>query len=122
MRETLNELRAIIGDRPPEREEVDKLRMQRIRTMPGSYETAGAVMATLSSNRLYGRPDDYAVGMKGRLEALSDAEVAAAARKLFAPEAYTWIVIGDLSKIEQPVRALGIGEVTVLDEKALGDE
>ncbi len=122
MREILNELRAISGAHPPEREEVDKLRAQRIRTLPGSYETSGAVMNTLSGNHLYRRPDDYAVGMKSRLEALSDEEVAAAARAIFVADAYTWIVIGDLSKIEQPVRALGIGAVTVLDEKDLADK
>jgi zinc protease len=27
----------------------------------------------------------------------------------------TWVVVGDLSKIEKPVRALGFGEVTVID-------
>jgi zinc protease len=27
----------------------------------------------------------------------------------------TWVVVGDLSKIEKDIRALGIGEVRVLD-------
>jgi hypothetical protein len=27
----------------------------------------------------------------------------------------TWVVVGDLSKIEQGIRELGIGEVSVLD-------
>ena len=31
------------------------------------------------------------------------------------PEALTWVVVGDLSKIEKPVRALKLGEVQVLD-------
>ena len=27
----------------------------------------------------------------------------------------TWVIAGDLSKIEAPIRALGIGEVRVID-------
>ena len=42
------------------------------------------------------------------------AQVAQAA-KAIDPNALTYVVVGDLSKIEQPVRALNLGEVTVLD-------
>jgi hypothetical protein len=31
------------------------------------------------------------------------------------PEALTWVIVGDLAKIEKGVRALNIGEVTILD-------
>ena len=31
------------------------------------------------------------------------------------PEALTWVVVGDLSKIEAGVRALNLGEVQVVD-------
>lgn len=31
------------------------------------------------------------------------------------PQALTWVIVGDLSKIEQPVRSLGLGEVSVID-------
>ena len=31
------------------------------------------------------------------------------------PSALTWVVVGDLSQIEQPIRALGLGEVSVID-------
>jgi hypothetical protein len=37
------------------------------------------------------------------------------AAKAIEPNALTWVVVGDLSKIEQPVRALGLGEVSVVD-------
>ena len=40
-----------------------------------------------------------------------------AATKLVHPDALTWIVVGDLSKIEEPIRKLGLGEVTVLDSE-----
>ena len=37
------------------------------------------------------------------------------AGKLVHPDALTWVVVGDLAKIEKPVRALNFGEVTMLD-------
>jgi hypothetical protein len=31
------------------------------------------------------------------------------------PDALTWVIVGDLRKIEAPVRALNLGEVHVID-------
>jgi zinc protease len=31
------------------------------------------------------------------------------------PSAMTWVVVGDLAKIEPGIRALGLGEVQILD-------
>lgn len=106
---------AIAGRQPPTEAEIDKIKMQRIRKLPGVYESSGAVLQTLHTNRLYGRPDDYALRLRQRLEAQTVADVVNAARELFQPEAFTWLIEGDLEKIEAPVRALGIGEVTVVD-------
>jgi predicted Zn-dependent peptidase len=72
------------------------------------------VLGQIASNQRYGRPDDYILQYKARNEAIQPADVTAAARTL-QPAALTWVVVGDLSKIEQPVRALGLGEVSVLD-------
>ena len=48
------------------------------------------------------------------LKSLTTDEVNAAA-KAIDPKALTWVVVGDLSKIEQPIRALDLGTVTVID-------
>ena len=40
---------------------------------------------------------------------------AAAAARAFRPDALTWVIVGDLSKIEAPIRKLGLGAVRVLD-------
>ena len=96
---------------------VDELgRMQKVLTLslPGAYETASSVMGTISSNVLYGRPDDYVFKRKDEIEAMTPAQVDAAAKAL-DPNALTWVVVGDLGKTEQVVRALNLGEVTILD-------
>jgi predicted Zn-dependent peptidase len=63
----------------------------------------------------YSRPDDSVQTLKARTEAVTPAQAQAALAKVIKPDAITWVVVGDLSKIEKPVRALNIGEVTVLD-------
>ena len=83
-------------------------------SLPGAYETAGTVMATIGSNVLYGRPDDYVFKRKAAIEAITPAEVDAAAKTL-DPNAITWVVVGDLKKTEAPIRALNLGEVVILD-------
>src|SRR3546814_11647781 len=45
---------------------------------------------------------------------LTPEQVNAAARTL-EPGALTWVVVGDLKQIEQPVRALDLGEVSIVD-------
>ncbi|MDQ3038201.1 MAG: insulinase family protein, partial [Pseudomonadota bacterium] len=91
-------------------------RMQKILTLslPGAYETAASVMGTIASNVLYARPDDYVFQRKAEIEGMTTAQVDAAA-KTIDPNALTWIVVGDVSKIEQPIRALNLGAVQVID-------
>jgi hypothetical protein len=39
----------------------------------------------------------------------------AALARVIKPSAITWVVVGDRSKIEEPVRNLKIADVTILD-------
>jgi zinc protease len=72
-------------------------------------------MGTIGGIVLYGRPDDYVFKRKAEIEAMTPAQVNVAAKAL-DPNALTWVVVGDLSsKTEQVVRALNLGEVTILD-------
>ncbi|MEP6938382.1 MAG: pitrilysin family protein [Rudaea sp.] len=113
--EALKEVRAIAATTPPTAAEIDKIKSQRVRALPGSFETSAAVLGALTTNQLYGRPDNYVPMLKQNIEAQTVEQVDAAARQVFVPDALTWVVVGDLSKIEKPVRALKIGEVKVID-------
>ena len=102
------------GKAPASAEEVDGMKKILTLSLPGAYETASAVMGTISGNVLYGRPDDYVFLRKAEIEAMTPAQVNAAAKAL-DPNGLTWVVVGDLSKTEAPIRALNLGEVTVID-------
>ncbi len=102
------------GKAPATAEEVEGMEKVLTLTLPGAYETAASVMSTIASNVLYNRPDDYVFKRKAEIEAMTPAQVNAAAKAL-DPSGLTWVVVGDLSKTEAPVRALNLGEVTVID-------
>ena len=104
----------VSGKAPPTAAEVAKIKANEIRSLPGAYETAAAIAGTIVSNVRYDRPDDYVTRRNAEIEALTPAQVAAAA-KAIDPNALTWVVVGDLKQIEAPVRALNLGPVQVLD-------
>ena len=85
-----------------------------LRGQPGAYETAGAVLGTMTGIVRYGRPDNWIQVRNAQIANLTPAQVADAI-KAINPDALTWVVVGDLKKIEAPVRALNLGEVTVID-------
>jgi len=100
--------------RPPLPAELTKIQATEVRGLPGSYETAGAVLGTLTGIVRFGRPDDWAAKRAAAVSALTPAQVQAAAAAI-KPAALTWVIVGDLAKIESGVRALKLGDVKVLD-------
>ncbi|MBD7924106.1 M16 family metallopeptidase [Xanthomonas bonasiae] len=102
------------GKLPPTAEEVARIRNIQTLSLPGAYETASSVLGAIGGIVRYGRPDDYVFKRKAEIEAMTPAQVAQAAATL-DPNALTWVVVGDLKQIERPVRALKLGEVTVID-------
>jgi len=102
------------GKAPPKPEEVAKIQATEILSLPGAFETASAVMGSISGIVRYDRPDDYVFKRKAQIEALTPEQVKEAAAAI-DPNALTWVVVGDLKQIEKPVRALKLGDVQVLD-------
>jgi predicted Zn-dependent peptidase len=113
--ELVREFTEFVGARPITPEEAATVIANDVRALPGSFETAGAVLGSISSILLYDRPDDWVRTLKARTEAQTVDAIRAAARETIRPQAMTWVVVGDLSKIEAGVRALGIGPVQVVD-------
>ncbi|KJV35333.1 M16 family metallopeptidase [Luteibacter yeojuensis] len=113
--EILKEARDVIGNRPLTADEIAKVRSQRVRALPGSYETTGSVMGAMNGILMYDRPDDYVQTLKARIDGVDQKDAEAAISAVVKPDALTWVIVGDLRKIEAPVRALNLGEVHVID-------
>nr|WP_314438750.1 pitrilysin family protein [uncultured Brevundimonas sp.] len=78
------------------------------RRLAGSYETSGAVLGALRSNDLLGRPDNYPETVAARTNALTAAQLDAAARAAIDPARFVWVVVGDASVVKPQLDALGI--------------
>ena len=104
----------VTGKAPAKPEELAKLQAQRIRALPGAYETGNAVLRTLGDIALYGRPDDYPQQRAKRITSLTLDDLTKAIATI-QPGALTWVIVGDLKKIEKPIRALELGELKVVD-------
>jgi zinc protease len=115
LRELRREFDEYVSTRAATSDEVARVIANDVRALPGSFETAAAVRSAVTGILLYDRPDDWVRTLKARTEAQTVESVNAAARSVIRPSAMTWVVVGDLSKIEQGIRELGIGEVSVLD-------
>ncbi len=63
----------------------------------------------------YGLKDSYWNDFVGEVKAMTPAKLTSAAQKLVRPDALTWVIVGDLAKIEAGVRKLNLGDVKVLD-------
>ncbi|WP_266169198.1 M16 family metallopeptidase [Dyella subtropica] len=114
-KEVQKEAVAVVGDKPLTKQEVDKIKASNIRGLPGSFETTSAVLGAVSEIVQYHRPDDYVQTLKQHTEAVAQSSAQAAITEIVKPQALTWVIVGDLKKIEQPVRALKLGEVQVID-------
>ena len=115
IREIRRELADLLAAKPITADEVDKIRSRDVRALSGQYETNAAVSGAIGDIVRFGRPDDYVRTLQSLLEAQTDAGVRQAAAQAFRPDSLTWIIVGDLSKIEAPIRELGLGSVQVLD-------
>jgi len=116
MAELRREMAAITDERPPEADELARVLDDTTLSLPGNWETAGAVAGSLAQMVRYGYEDDYWDTYAERVRALSLEDITEAAEKYVDPDRLVWVVVGDRERIEDEVRSLEIGPVTLLDE------
>ncbi|MFO7288068.1 MAG: pitrilysin family protein [Gammaproteobacteria bacterium] len=114
--ELIRELEAIKTTAPVTELEMNRVIAQLTRELPGSFETAGAVLGSLVTSARYGRPLDFAATLTERYEALTLEDLQSAAQDIVHPESLVWIVVGDLRQIREPVEALGIAPIEIWND------
>jgi zinc protease len=115
MVEMRRELAEAVGKRPLTAAELEQARKALVLSLPGENETTPEVAGSFLNILTFGPPDSYYNDCVGKVRNLTLAQANAALQRLVRPQALTWIVVGDLAKIEAKVRKLGFGEVRVLD-------
>lgn len=115
MQEILKEYQGIVSTRPGTPAEFDREILNRTRSIPGRYETSRGFLGSMVSADTNGLPMDYAEDQGERLAALTLEGVNARAEETIHPDQVTWVVVGDLSQMEESIRALNFGEVEIWD-------
>lgn len=113
--ELRREVRDYLGPRPITEEELQKVRDNNIRSLPGQFETAGSVLSSIRSSARYGNPYDYATTTQQRYNALTPEGLRQTAAETIKPDSVIWIIVGDREEIEGPLKALGIANIEYWD-------
>lgn len=113
--EIIKEAKLYTSEKPITADEIAKIKNSLIRALPGRYETTGSMLNALEFITLFHKPDDYVQSTKSEIEKMQEDSIRHVAELTLKPESFTWLIVGDLTKIEAPIRKLNLGEVKVLD-------
>jgi predicted Zn-dependent peptidase len=114
IRDSLNELDSLRGSRPPTEAELSLAKASLTRGYPRGFETAGQVARSVAQLALYGLPDSYFAEFVPKVNAVTGAEVVAAAARYLDPSRLTTLIVGDQGAIGGSLPGLGLGTPTVL--------
>jgi predicted Zn-dependent peptidase len=111
LREALGEIRAIRGERPVTREELELGRASLTRGYPRNFETADQVARGAAQLALYDLPDDYFTAFVPKVLSLTEQDVTAIAAKHIDPSRLLTVVVGDRDKLTPSLSVLELGAV-----------
>ncbi|RZA34762.1 MAG: insulinase family protein, partial [Lysobacteraceae bacterium] len=114
VREIFRELEGV-RDAPLPGAELDAARDAQVLSLPGAFETNADIGASLADIFIYGLPLDYYARLPAQLNAVTAAQVQAAARKHLVPERMTVIAVGDRKRILPQLQPLGLGAPEMRD-------
>ena len=117
--ELKKELNSYLGDKPPMPDELERARLDQVRSLPGQYETSTAVLGSLLSSSRFNRPYNYPETLVEQYNALTLEDLEKAAAQVVMPGKLTWLIIGDAEKIKKEVEAAGVGPVSVQSMSSL---
>ncbi len=112
--ELLKEMRRIRDEAVPA-DELEGARQNLIGRFPADLLTNQALATALANRVVYGLPVDYYDTYRDKVAAVEAGTVQALARKYVDPESFVWVVVGDASQVEEPLRRLGGMPVEVYD-------
>jgi predicted Zn-dependent peptidase len=110
--ELLKEINAYQADRPPTVAELAAVVADNTRSLPGQYETSGAVLSAFLTAERFGRALDYPTSLPAQYNALDVSQLQEAA-KIVQPNKLIWLIVGDASQFKDELAELGLGEISV---------
>lgn len=113
-KEMMSEIRNF-PQKPSTPEELAAAKEASMRSLPGRFETNNSIAGAMSSLFIYNRPLDYYAGLPGKYQAITEADIARAAKQYLHPDQLVIVTAGDRAKIEPGLKDAGLGPVEVRD-------
>ncbi len=89
-------------------EELTRTIESNVRELPGSFETASAVLGGMTSIVNLGRPDDYYQQLGKKYQSLTAPVLDATARAKIDPASLVWVVVGDAKTVRPQLDGIGL--------------
>jgi len=113
IKELQSDLKSFLGDKGVTKDELERTINGSVRELPGSFETSGDVLGGLRQIVKFGRPDNYYETLPATYEAMTAAEIDAAARKALSTDGLVYVVVGDAAVVKPQLDGLGLPVETV---------
>jgi zinc protease len=115
MQEIMREFSEYVTSRPATDDELQRVKLNRIRTLPGRFASKRGFLSSMIASDSFGLPYNYAETTAARVDAVTLDGVNERAREVMRPDELTWVIVGDLAHIEDKIRSLEYGPVEVWD-------
>ena len=115
IKELLKEFDGYLSDARATPGELDKTIKNNVNSLPGQFETGRAVLGSMLSNQRFDRDDDYVESLTGKYESLDLDDIHGAADDVIRANRLTWLIVGDRELIEDELRALELGPVSIMN-------
>ena len=115
MAEIVREYADYLSTKPITEDELAKGKASKTLRLPGQFETLGALKGGVADIVSYDRDLNYLNELPMLLDRPTLSQVQEKAQTYIKPDQWTWLIVGDLAKIEAPIRDLNLGDVLVMD-------
>ncbi|MDB9790803.1 insulinase family protein [Gammaproteobacteria bacterium] len=115
MAEIVREYADYLSTKPITEDELAKGKASKTLRLPGQFETLGALKGGVADIVSYDRDLNYLNELPMLLDRPTLSQVQEKAQTYIKPDQWTWLIVGDLAKIEAPIRDLNLGNVVVMD-------
>jgi predicted Zn-dependent peptidase len=112
LKEFFNELNAIL--RPVPADELARFKNYAALGFAGEFETSSQLAGKLEEVAVYGLPDDVFSKYVGAVQAVTSADLTRVAKQYLLLDRMAVVIVGDRATIEAPIRAAGLGPVTLV--------
>ncbi|WP_173207936.1 pitrilysin family protein [Sphingopyxis sp. BSNA05] len=100
------QVRDFLGENGVTAAELERTVNGNVRQLPGQFERTASILGQMQGDVMYGRPSDYAETVADRYKALTEDDLNKAMAEAVDPDKFTWVIVGDVSKIQAQLDAL----------------